>query len=158
MRAWWEGLSRRERAVTAAGAALVTLALLYLVAIEPAWKARARLDAELPRLRAQAAEVEALAQEAGRLKGAGAAAQSPTAAKTALEQAAARGKLGGVHVTVMDERRVSVTAKGVPAAQWLSWVEQGARESRLRIAQVRMARTPTRALIDADATFETVRP
>lgn len=158
MRTWWQGLSRRERAITAIGAALVSLALLYLVAFEPAWKARARLATELPRLRAQAAEVDALAQEAGRLKGAGVAAQSPAAAKAALEQAAARGNLGAVRIAVMDERRVSVSAKGVPAAQWLAWLEQGARESRLRIAQVRMARTPTRALVDGEATFEVVRP
>lgn len=158
MRAWWQGLNRRERTMTALGASLVALVLLYLVAIEPAWKARARLATELPRLRAQVAEVEALAQEAGRLKGAGIAAQSPEAAKTALEQAAARGNLGGVHVAVTDQRRLSASAKGVPAAQWLAWLETSARESRLRIAQVRMSRTATRALVDGEATFEITRP
>lgn len=158
MRAWWQGLNRRERTMTALGASLVALIFVYLVAIEPAWKARARLATELPRLRAQVAEVEALAQEAGRLKGAGIAAQSPEAAKTALEQAAARGNLGGVHVAVTDQRWLSASAKGVPAAQWLAWLETSARESRLRIAQVRMSRTATRALVDGEATFEITRP
>jgi general secretion pathway protein M len=158
MRTWWQGLSRRERVITATGAALAALALLYLLAIEPAWKARTRLGTELPKLRAQVAEVDALAQEAGRLKGAGIAAESPAAAKAALEQAAARSNLGGVRIALTDERRLSASAKGVPASQWLAWLEQSARESRLRIAHVRMSRTATRALVDSEATFEITRP
>ena len=158
MRAWWQGLSRRERAMSAAGGALVLVALLYLLAIEPAWRSRARLGAELPKLRAQLAEVDALAQEAGRLKGAGVGAESAAAARTALEQSAARGNLGAVRIAVIDERRVSASAKGVPAWQWLAWLEQTARESRLRIAQVKISRTPTRAVVDAEATFEITRP
>jgi general secretion pathway protein M len=158
MRTWWQGLSRRERTMTALGAALVAAALLYLLAIEPAWKARARLEAELPRLRAQAAEVDGLAQEAGRLKGAGVGVESATAARTALEQSAARGNLGAVRIAVLDERRLSASAKGVPAWQWLAWLEETARESRLRIAQVKISRTATRAVVDAEATFEIARP
>ena len=158
MRAWWQGLSRRERAMTAIGTALVAAALLYLVAIEPAWKARVRLGSELPKLRAQAAELDALAQEASRLKGAGVGAESASAARTALEQSAARGNLGAVRIAVLDERRLSASAKGVPAWQWLAWLEQTARESRLRIAHVKIARTPTRAVVDGEATLEITRP
>jgi len=36
LRAWWLGLARRERAMTAAAGSFVLLALLYLIAIEPA--------------------------------------------------------------------------------------------------------------------------
>lgn len=158
MRAWWQGLSRRERAMSAVGAALAAAALLYLLAIEPAWKARVRLGVELPKLRAQAAEVDALAQEASRLKGAGVGVQSAGAARTALEQSAARGNLGGIRVAVLDERRLTASAKGVPAWQWLAWLEQTARESRLRIAQVKISRTPTRAVVDGEATLEIARP
>ena len=158
MRAWWQGLSRRERIITAAGAALVAAVLLYLIAIEPAWKARARLAAELPKLRAQAAEMDALAQEAGRLKGAGVGAESAAAAKTALEQSAARGNLGAVRIALLDEQRLSANAKSVPAWQWLAWLEQTARESRLRIAHAKVSRTPTRAVVDGEATFEITRP
>jgi general secretion pathway protein M len=158
MKSWWQGLSRRERMISALGAALVTAALLYLVAIEPAWKARAGLGTELPKLRAEAAEVDALAQEAGRLKGAGVAIESAAAARTALEKSAARGNLGAMRIAVLDERRVSASAKAVPAWQWLAWLEETARESRLRIAQVKIARTPTRAVVDAEATFEIARP
>lgn len=154
LRAWWLGLARRERVMTAAAGSLALLALIYLAAIEPAWKMRERLGAELPRLRAQAAEIEALAQEAKQLTSRGVAVESAGAARTALEQALAQANLGGVRVAVLDDRRISVSANGVPVTQWLAWAEEAARESRLRIAAVRISRTPIRAVVDAEITFE----
>ena len=154
LRAWWLGLARRERVMTAAAVSFVLLALLYLIAIEPARKARERLGAELPRLRAQAAEVNSLAQEARQLASRGTAVESAATAKVALEHSLARANLGAVRVTVVDERRVAVSAGAVPVTQWLAWAEEAARESRLRIAAVRISRTSVRAVVDAEATFE----
>lgn len=154
LRAWWLGLARRERAMTAAAGSFVLLALLYLIAIEPAWKTRERLGTELPRLRVQVAEVNSLAQEAKQLTSRGVAVDSTAAAKIALEQSLARANLGGARVAVLDERRVAVSAKAVPVTQWLSWAEEAARESRLRIAAVQISRTSVRAVVDAEATFE----
>jgi general secretion pathway protein M len=154
LRAWWLGLARRERAMTVAAGSFALLALLYLIAIEPAWKARERLGAELPRLRAQAAEINSLAQEARGLASRGVAVESAAAARVALEQSLARANLGGVRVAVLDERRLAVSAKAVPVTQWLAWAEEAARESRLRIAAVRISRTSVRAVVDAEATFE----
>jgi general secretion pathway protein M len=154
LRAWWLGLGRRERIMSAAAGSFAFLAVLYLVALEPAWKARARLATDLPRLRTQAAEVDALAQEAKRLASRGVAADSAPAARVALEQGLARANLGGVRVAVLDERRLTVSASGVPVSQWLAWAEEAARESRLRIAAVRISRTAVRAVVDAEATFE----
>jgi general secretion pathway protein M len=154
LRGWWLGLARREQAMTVAAAAFVLLALLYLVAVEPAWKARARLEAELPGLREQAAEIEALAREAKMLKSRGVAAESAGAAKGALEQSLARANLGAVRVALVDEHRLLVSAKAVPVTQWLAWAEQAARESRLRIATAQIARTAVRGVVDAEATLE----
>lgn len=154
LRAWWLGLDRRERAITAVAGSFVLLALLYLIAIEPAWQARERLGAELPRLREQAAEVNSLAQEAKQLTSRGVAVESAAAARVALEQSLARANLAGARVTVLDERRLAVSAKAMPVTQWLAWAEEAARESRLRIAAVRISRTPVRAVVDAEATFE----
>ena len=154
LRAWWIGLARRERVMTAAAASIVLLALLYLIAIEPAWKARVRLGTELPRLRAQVAEVSALALEAKQLASRGVAVDSAAAAKVALEQSLARANLASVRVAVLDERRVTVTAGAVPVTQWLAWAEEAARESRLRVAVIRISRTAVRAVVDAEATFE----
>ena len=154
LRTWWLGLARRERVMTAATASFALLALLYLIAIEPAWKARERLGAELPRLRAQAAEINSLAQEARGLASRGVAVESAAAARIALEQSLARANLGDVRVAVLDERRLAVSAKTVPVTQWLAWADEAARESRLRISAVRISRTAVRAVVDAEATFE----
>ena len=154
LRAWWLGMARRERAMTAAAGTFALLALLYLIAIEPAWKARERLGAELPRLRAQAAEVNSLAQEAKGLMSRGVAVESAAAGRVALEQSLTRANLGGARIAVLDERRLAVSAKAVPVTQWLAWAEEAARESRLRIAAVRISRTSIRAVVDAETTFE----
>ena len=154
LRAWWLGLARRERVMTATAVSFGLLALLYLIAIDPAWKARERLGAELPRLRAQVAEVVSLAQEARQLTSRGVAVESTAAARITLEQSLARANLGGARVSVLDERRVAVSAEAVPVTQWLAWAEEVARESRLRIAAVRISRTSVRAVVDAEATFE----
>ena len=53
-----------------------------------------------------------------------------------------------------DDRRISVSAKAVPVTQWLAWAEESARESRLRIAAARIVRSPIRAVVDAETTFE----
>jgi type II secretory pathway component PulM len=59
-----------------------------------------------------------------------------------------------VRVAVLDERRLAVSARAVPVTQWLAWAEQVTRESRLRIAAARIARTSVHAVVDAEATFE----
>jgi general secretion pathway protein M len=154
LRAWWVGLARRERILAAGAASFVLLVLVYVVAIEPAWKTRQRLAAELPRLREQADEVQALAQEASQLKGLGVAAESAGAARAALEQSLARAGLPAARVAVLDERRLAVSAGGVSVAQWLAWTDEAARDSRLRIAAARISRGPARGIVDAEAVFE----
>jgi general secretion pathway protein M len=154
LRAWWLALARRERTLVAAGASLALLAALYALAVEPAWKTRARLGAELPRLRAQAAEMDGLAQEARQLRGRAAGFESAEAAKRALEKALAGAGLGAARVAVIDERRLSVGVKGAPAHAWLLWVEQATRQSRLRVALAQVSRASARGVVDAEITFE----
>jgi general secretion pathway protein M len=157
LRARWTALAQRERIMVVGATALAAAVLLFLVAIEPAWKARARSSAELPRLREQAAELQALVQEAKLLRGRGAAAYAPDAAKDAIVQSLAQAALAMARVVTVDERHIAVSAKGVPVTQWLIWVEQAARESRLRIATAQIAATATRGTVDAEMTFEVAR-
>ena len=57
-RAWWASRPPRERAVLAGGGAAVVAALLFALAWLPMERARTRLAAELPALRASLAEME----------------------------------------------------------------------------------------------------
>lgn len=65
--ALWLARTEQERRFLGVGGAVVLLALLYLILVDPAVEGRAQLRRTLPQLRQQAAELQAMAQEAGRL-------------------------------------------------------------------------------------------
>jgi len=158
LRAWWLALARRERLMLAAGAAIVLAAIVFLALIEPAWTTSTRLARELPQLREEAAELDALAREAKELRRRAGALESADSARRALGEALARGPLANiVQVTALDERRIQASAKGVNAALWFAWVEQAAREYRLRVAALEATRAAKRGEVDAQVTFEIAR-
>jgi general secretion pathway protein M len=151
MRQWWIGLSRRERIAVLSAAALVLVALLYLAGIEPAWRARTRLTAELPRLRAEAAELDQLAAEAAKLKLRTRTLESPAQTKAALTRLLTEKSISGAQVREEGERIV-VSAKRTEAAAWLAWLKDASNELPLRIAAVRIARVGA-GLVDAEVTL-----
>jgi type II secretory pathway component PulM len=75
---WWRGLASREQRFITGGAAAIALVVAYLALWEPAATGTRKLDADLPQLRAQGATMRGMADEAVRLRGAGAA-QTPVA-------------------------------------------------------------------------------
>ena len=150
MKQWWIGLSRRERVFTSAAAALVILALIFLVGIEPAWQARVKLGADLPRLRAQAAELDQLAAEAKKLKLRTRTLESPEQTRAALTRFLAEKNVAGQLRD--DGERVIVTAKRADAAAWLAWLKDTTNELPLRIAAARMSRVGT-GVVDAEVTL-----
>lgn len=152
LRDWWTGLSRRERIATVLAAALVVTATTFLVAIEPAWRARGRLAAELPRLRAQMAEVDALALEAKKLGARAAPAESPAQAKTALAKLAAEKNLASATVQEGENQRLLVAVRKADAASTLALLRDASTQLPLRISTARISRTAP-GVVDADATL-----
>jgi general secretion pathway protein M len=140
--------------MVACAAALVAVALLYTVGIEPAWRARARLGREIPQLQEQLAELEALRDEARllRQKGIGSAA-SGGSLQASLERSLAR---AGVPAKLRadGERSATVTVTSVPAQTWFAWLEEVCRESRVRIVRARVTRAATAGTVDAEAGLE----
>ena len=57
-------------------------------------------------------------------------------------------------MTALDERRLSVSVQAAAVAPWLAWLDQAARESRLRIARVQMFLAAAPGLVDSEVTFE----
>lgn len=151
MRQWWIGLARRERIAVLSAAALVVLVLLYLAGIEPAWRARTRLTAELPRLRAEAAELDQLGAEAAKLKLRTRTLESPAQTKAALTRLLGEKSISGAQVREEGER-IIVSAKRTEAAAWLTWLKDASNELPLRIAAVRIARVGA-GLVDAEVTL-----
>ena len=152
---WWIGLSRRERIASAAAAALAVLAVLYLAALEPAWRTRQRLATELPRLRTEAAQVEALRLEARQLKDRALRLDSPAQAKAALGKLVAEKSLPGASVRDADEQRLLVSVRGADAAAWLGSLREMTSELPLRITAARITRAGP-GVVDAEATLAPV--
>jgi len=151
MREWWVGLSRRERIAVLSAAALVVLAVVYLAGIEPAWRARSRLAADLPRLRAEAAELDQLAAEAATLKLRIRTLESPEQTRAALTRLLAEKGVAGAQLRDEGERIV-VSAKRTEVAGWLAWLKDASSQLPLRIAAARIARVGA-GLVDAEVTL-----
>ena len=150
MKRWWTTLSARERAAVAAGAALVIAAVLYLLAIEPAWRTRARLAAELPRLQAEAAEVRALALEAKRLRSRALAIESPEQTRAAVTRLLAEKKLD---LTVREaDGRLVFSAKRADAAAWIGWLNEVSSALPLRVTAAQVSRAGP-GVVDAEVTL-----
>jgi len=146
---WWIGLARRERLATVAAATLVAATVLYLAAIEPAWRTRARLAAELPRLRAEAAELDALAAEAKKLKTRTRALESPGQTKAALAKLLAERSIAAGPIREGDDQRLLVSVRRAEAASWLAWLRDASTELPLRVASARISRVGP-GLVDAE--------
>ena len=153
MREWWTGLSQRERIAALIAAAFVALAVLYSVAIEPAWRTRARLGAELPRLRAEAAELDALAAEAKKLKARTRALESPEQTKATLTKLLAEKSIASAAIRDGEGERLLVSVRRAEAASWLAWLKDASSELPLRIATARIARVAP-GLVDSEVSLE----
>jgi len=84
---FWAARDARERALLVAAAVAVTLGLYYALLVSPALTGRGQLNKNLPELRQQAAQLQALAQEAAVFSGKSSpppAAISEESIKTAL--------------------------------------------------------------------------
>lgn len=147
MKRWWTTLSLRERAAVLAAAGLVFMALLILVAIEPAWRTRARLTAELPRLQAEAAEVRALALEAKRLKGRALSVESPEQTRAAVARLLAEKRL---EPTLREaEGRLVYSVKRADAAAWVGWLNEVSSALPLRVTSAQVTRAGP-GVVDAE--------
>ena len=153
LRAWWLGLARRERRMVATAVALAVAVSMYVVAIEPAWRVRARLSADMPQLQEQLARLEALREEVRLLRQKGYGTQSIEALKAAAEQSLVRDGVGAT-VRLEGNRIIVVSATSVPAGGWFTWIEQFGREARVRIVRARVARAESPGMVMAEAAFE----
>lgn len=148
-------LSPRQRRLALALAACVALAVVALVAVE-GQRTRARLDAELPRLRASIAALERDAAEVKRLRALpaapGAAGQrSPGAQSTPLATLATNGGgLQGAQVSVLDDRRVKVTGGDVGFGALLEFLQNAQVTHGMRVENARIEALPTAGRVRAE--------
>jgi general secretion pathway protein M len=154
----WQQLQSRERRLVGFGAVVLAVLLLYLMAFEPAWVGRQRIGAELPKLRAQLAQMDALALEARRLSGTAASSDTPQQLRAQLEQSiAAAGLQGNVAQMTQSGELIDLRFKGVPFGDWLGWFDTALRETRLRTVDVAVSRESAPGVVSARLTLEAQR-
>jgi general secretion pathway protein M len=130
---FWLARNARERAILTVGGMFVLLALLYGLAWLPISEGRKKLVANLPQLRADAAQMRANLQEiTGLQANTGAASgDAKQAVESALQAAGLREKVGAIDK--VDSQRVRLTLNGVAFDGLLGLLESMQSQQRLRV-------------------------
>lgn len=155
---FWTERAPREKAILASGAAIVLIALLYLLAIEPAVSGIARLERGLPQTRAQAAKLDALLGEVKNLKSrAQVATVSPQEARGALEKSLAAAGLKAARIVPLADGDLQLTFANVPYATWAAWLARTERELGARATSVNATATATPGNVDVELALRLAR-
>lgn len=152
----WDTRPPQDRRALAFAAAVLAPVLAYFVLWQPAHTGVARLQAQLPAMRTQAAlmkrearEVEVLQQQAKP------AMVNPTAMKTAIENSAEAFQLRGAIQSLegMEPNGVRISFASVPYAQWMGWVRRLQQEQHIRVDTLSVVALQTEGMVKIDATF-----
>ena len=153
--ALWHSRSPRERSVVTAG--LTVLAMMLVVALVwlPLERARVRLAAELPQLRASLVALQRDADEVKRLRALPATIPANPAPLAPLIAANAWARdLPGVQLSVPDERHVKLSGADVSFTALLDWLATAQAAHGLRVEAARIEALPTPGRVRAELTLE----
>lgn len=148
---FWQVRSEQERTLLSIGGVLLVLALVYTILIDPAVSGRAKLQTDLPLLRQEAAEIEALAQQAQ------ASAKLVPAPVPVMSRASLTSSLAGRGLTAqsigMTADFAKVQLSGVPFAALLLWLDALRHESRIAVDEASITAQSGVGLVDATLTL-----
>ncbi|MES2152662.1 MAG: type II secretion system protein GspM [Pseudomonadota bacterium] len=148
---YWLARTEQERKFLAAGGAVVLLALVYALLIAPALDGRARLQKDLPQLRQQAAQLQALAQEAGELARQAAPPLAPMTREALAASLAARSiKPDSLSLT---GQYAKLQLSAVPFANLMAWLDAQRRENRVAVQDATISAQTVAGQVDATLTL-----
>ena len=162
MKAWWEGLSRRERLLTAGGMTLTLALLLYALVWQPFQASHRRLRQSVAEQRAELAAMRQIAGEIKRLGGSGVTTASPVDGRsllTLVDQTARAAGLGAAlkRVTPQGENRLGVQFDAVEFDQLAPWLGALERNHHVAIINLSVDRA-TAGRVNARLTVQGGRP
>lgn len=152
---FWEARDARERRFLAAAATVVLLALAYLLLIDPALTGRTRLNQELPRMRQDAAQLQALSRQFAGLSGQ-TAAPAPLS-REGVEAALARNGLKAQSLAVTGDN-VRLQMPAVSFAGLVAWLNEMQRTAALSPIEANIVAQPQADTVDATLTLRQVKP
>ena len=150
LRQFWLERAPRERLWLASGGVFVALVLVYLLAIEPAWKGTQRLERSLPATRAANAELSAILAEARNLRERPAVAVAGGDARAALEASTKRAGLKPARLQTGADGDIQLVFANVPYAAWSTWLASAERELGVRVISAKIKATTTPGNADVE--------
>jgi len=147
---WWGRRSPGEQRTLRVAAGLVVVVALGLAWLEIE-RARARLNAELPRLRASIAGLQHDAAEVKRLRSVTpAAAQQQSAGAQLATLATNGGGLAGAQIAIVDDNRVKVSGADIGFGALLEWLQNAQATHAMRVESARLEALPAAGRVRAE--------
>jgi len=147
----WMARTEQERKFLSIGGAVVLLALVFLVLVSPALEGRQALRAELPKLRREVAQLQAMAGEARALQGQGAPQVAPMTRESLNASLLTRGITPASLAMTGEYARLQL--KDVSFANLISWLDAQRRENRIAVQDVAVNALQTAGQVDANVTL-----
>lgn len=158
LRDFWSQRAPRERLALSAAAAVLLLAVVYLLLIEPAATGIPRLERSLPAARTQAEQLDRLLAEVASLKARPqVAVVAPAEARAALERSLEAAGLKAGKITSLADGDLQLTFAGVSYATWSSWLAGIERELGAKAGVVSARATGTPGAADIEMSLRMAR-
>ncbi len=153
--AFWSARNARERTLLAIAAAVIVLGLIYLLLIDPALSGRERTQKNLPVMRQQVAELQAMSKEASGLS---AKAGPPVAplSKESLEAGLMDKGLKPQNVAVTGEI-ARVQLNSVQFAGVIDWLAEMQRTALLSVIEANVVAQAEPGIVNATLTLRQQR-
>jgi general secretion pathway protein M len=149
---YWGARTEQERKFLAGGAVVLLLALVYLLLVASALEGRAQLRRGLPALRQQAAELQALAQEATALNA------QPVPQVTPMTREALTASLSGRGLTAqslsVSGEHAKLQLNNASFANLVMWLDAQRREGRIAVQDAVFTALPAAGQVDAILTLQ----
>jgi general secretion pathway protein M len=148
---YWLARTEQERKYLGVGGAVVLLALVYALFIDPALSGRAALQKDLPQLHQQAAQLRAMALEAGELARQPVPQVVPMTREMLSSSLAARSMTPKELTMTGDYAKLQLT--GVAFANLVAWLDGERREHRILVQDAAITAEATPGQVDAVLTL-----
>jgi len=147
---FWQARNQRERRILVLALGVAIFALVYGLLLDPALSGRARLQQELPQLRQQVAQMQAMVREAAALPQAGTAIEPLS--RQGLEAGLASKGLKPQNLAISGEI-VRLQLEGVTFAALLDWLDEAQKTSLLAVSEANILVQAQPGIVNATLTL-----
>lgn len=147
----WQGLTLRERRLLMLGSASLVVLICWFWVIDPAIKTRKKMQQQLPELRAQSAQLRALALEVADLPPAAPLAQALS--REELERSLMDAGLKAEQITLTDGKFM-LSFSDVPFSTLTDYLQKAQREQQLTVTEATMSARDRLDRVDAKLSLQ----